>query len=130
MIEWKESYKVGIGFVDEQHKKLFEISNRAYELLEDQFCIDKYDKIVDILEELKDYTVYHFNEEEKYMKSIGYSDYLSQKVAHDGFIKKIFDIDLNKVDQEQDKYLKDVLKFVVDWIIGHIISRDKLIPNG
>ncbi|MEG1255484.1 hemerythrin family protein [Clostridium sp.] len=127
MIKWKDEYNIGVDKIDEQHKKLFEITNRAYALLENEFCIDKYDKIVEILEELKDYTIYHFKSEEEYMLSISYRKFLSQKVEHDEFIKKINDIDLNIIDENQDKYIISALEFIVNWITDHILTKDKLI---
>ena len=65
--EFTEEYYTGIKMIDEEHAKLFEIANRAYELLTNKFKVDKYDEIADVLEELKDYTKYHFNHEEEYM---------------------------------------------------------------
>ena len=127
MIKWKGDYNIGVDLIDEQHQKLFEIANRAYELLENKFCIDKYDKIVQIIEELKNYTIYHFKSEEEYMLSIGYKRFLSQKVEHDDFIKKFKDIDLNIIDENQDKYIIETLEFVINWITNHILSKDKLI---
>ncbi len=130
MIKWKEDYIIGVDKIDEQHKKLFEIANKAYELLKNEFCIDKYDRIVEILDELKEYTVYHFKSEEEYMISIGYKKFLSHKVEHDEFIKKITNIDFKSIDEDQDKYLLETLEFVVSWISGHILGRDKFYVNN
>jgi hemerythrin len=125
MIKWKDEYSVGVEHIDEQHRKLFEIAGRAYDLLKDELVVDKYDRIVAILGELKDYSVFHFNSEEEYMKSIGYRKFLSHKVIHDDFIEKINGIDLDQVDENQDKYLLDILDFIVRWIDGHILGQDK-----
>lgn len=130
MIKWKEEYNIGVQNIDEQHQKLFEIADSAYKLLKNEFCIDKYDKIVSILEELKDYTIYHLKSEEKYMMSIGYKKFLSHKVDHDDFIEKINNYDLNNIDQNQDKYIMEILDYVVNWITQHILGKDKLIVVG
>lgn len=130
MIKWKEDYIIGVDNIDEQHKKLFEIANKAYELLKNEFYIDKYDRIVAILGELKDYTVYHFKSEEEYMASIGYKKLLSHKVEHDEFIKKINNIDFKSIDHNQDKYLLETLEFVVNWISSHILGKDKFYVNN
>lgn len=61
MIKWKEDYELGIKHIDEQHENLFEIADRAYKLLTNEFFTDKYDKIIEILEELKEYTVFHLS---------------------------------------------------------------------
>jgi hemerythrin len=72
MYEMKPEYYTGIDFIDEEHTKLFAIADEAYELLKNQFIPDKYDYIMKLIEELKDYTKYHFQHEEEYMNSIGY----------------------------------------------------------
>lgn len=127
MIKWKEEYKVGVEEIDKQHQKLFEISNRAYQLFKNDLLIDKYDQIISVLEELKDYAVYHFKYEEGYMTSIGYKRILSHKVEHNDFIEKVNGVDFNKVDEDQSRYLMDILNFVVRWIEVHILNIDKKI---
>lgn len=127
MYEMKEEYKIGVELIDNQHKKLFELADKAYMLLKDEFTIDKYDKIVEILQELKDYTIFHFKSEEDYMASINYKRMFTQKVEHDAFIKKLEAIDLKNVDENQDESLMEVLNFLNDWLTEHILKNDKLI---
>jgi hemerythrin len=129
MIMWKEDYEIGIKHIDEQHEKLFEIADRAYKLLINEFSIDKYDKIIEILEELKEYTIFHFNSEEEHMLSIGYKKFFSHKVEHENFIKTINDIDLSTIDSNQDESVKNILEFVVNWIDAHILNEDKYIAT-
>jgi len=127
MLEWKEDYAVGVELIDEQHKHLFEIGNEIYELLENYFYDDKYDKIVLIINELREYTKYHFKAEEDYMLQIKYPKYFSQKVEHDDFINKIEEVELKDLDENQDEHIRDLLVFVFNWILEHILQRDKLI---
>lgn len=126
MIQWKESYRLGIEEIDNQHKKLFEIANRAYELLKNEMLVDKYDHIVSIIEELRDYAKYHFQYEEDYMEKINYRKRLSHKVIHNDFVEKMNEINLDQVDENQDQYLMNILDFVVQWIEQHILGTDKL----
>ncbi|HAE61208.1 MAG TPA: bacteriohemerythrin [Eubacteriaceae bacterium] len=130
MIKWKEDYRVGIEIIDEQHQKLFEIAARAYDLLKNEFIEDKYDRIKDILEELKSYTIFHFETEEKYMEEIGYKKLFSHKVYHEEFIGKIKSVDLKEVDENQEGYLISILELVVNWIDEHILNKDMLIAKG
>ncbi len=127
MYEFKEEYKTGIDFIDEQHKVLFEIADKTYNLLKNDFTLDKYDKIVALIEELQNYTVFHFNAEEEYMKSINYKRMFTQKVEHDAFIKRIKDVDFKKIDHDQDDYIVSILQLLNDWLTGHIFENDKLI---
>lgn len=126
MLKWEDKYRTGVAQIDEQHQRLFAIANEAYGLLKNELRTDKYDDIVAILAELRDYTKYHFQSEEEYMLSIGYKKFLSHKAEHADFIAKIAEVDLDKVDDNQDAYLRETLDFVATWIAEHILGRDML----
>jgi len=125
MFTWKDEYETGVPHIDEQHKRLFEIGNDAYELLNNTFSVDKYDKIVNLIEELRDYAIFHFKSEEEYMLSISYKKFLSHKVDHDDFIKKVNDIDFKSMDESQNEYILSLLQFVYKWISEHILIKDQ-----
>jgi hemerythrin len=127
MLKWKDDYLIGVSEIDKQHEKLFEIGERAYVLLKNEMLTDKYDKIIEVLNELKDYAVFHFKCEEEYMLGIGYKRFLSHKVEHDKFIKTVNDVNLNKIDEDQDAYLLSILEFVINWTSEHILQNDKFI---
>lgn len=127
MLKWKEEYSIGIELIDAQHKHIFEIGNDAYVLLKDEFSLDKYSKIVQVIEDLRQYTKYHFKCEEEYMLKIKYPDYLTQKTEHDDFIKKVDSFNLDKINQDQDKYIGDLISFILGWTLDHILQKDKLI---
>ena len=127
---WKEEYSIGIDLIDAQHKHLFEIGNDAYELLKNDFYIDKYDKIIQILEDLRQYAKFHFQSEENYMMEINSDQLPSQKIAHDEFIRKIYDIDLKSIDENQKERLDEILTFIFNWILEHVLNKDKLISSN
>lgn len=129
MYEFKDIYKTGIESVDAEHKRLFEIAEEAYQLQQNEFIPDKYDNLVNILEELREYTKTHFANEEAYMKQIGYKGMFTQKVQHDSFIQKLDDLDLSSIDENSDAAIEDILKFLTDWLIDHILHVDKLIAE-
>ncbi|MBL4932143.1 bacteriohemerythrin [Clostridium paridis] len=129
MFEWKKEYEVGIERIDEEHKKLFDIANKGYSLLKNDLYLDKYDRIMDIVHELKDYAQFHFSAEEEYLKSIGYKKLFTHKMEHDYFIDKISSVDLSKIDSNQDKYITEILDFMVQWIKEHILDKDKEYVN-
>ena len=127
MYEMKEEYKIGVELIDDQHKKLFELADKAYMLLKDEFSLDKYDKIIQILAELKDYTIFHFKSEEEYMESIKYKRLFTQKIEHAKFIKALEDINYKDIDEKQDESLVKILNFLNNWLIQHILETDKRI---
>lgn len=128
--EFTKDYHTGIDFIDEEHAKLFEIANRAYDLLTNQFVTDKYDAIVAVLEELRDYTKYHFNHEEEYMKSINYPKRFSQLHQHTQFINKLESYNLKEIDVNQQEGLLEILDFLARWLQSHIKGMDKKIGEA
>ncbi|NLP34867.1 MAG: hemerythrin family protein [Clostridiales bacterium] len=127
MYRMKPEYFTGIDFIDQEHARLFEIANEAFELLKNDFIPDKYDYILHLVQELKDYTKYHFTHEEEYMESIGYKRILSQKVAHKDFIEKMEAFDTSFIDENQKESLMDLVDFLAVWLVEHIYKSDKLI---
>lgn len=125
MYTFKDEFRTGIAQIDEEHARLFEIADKAYETLMDDFIPDKYDYIVDILKELTDYAAVHFEHEEEYMASIRYKKLLSHKVEHQEFTEKIAAYDLSEVDEDQKGVILELLDFLNDWLIHHIIENDK-----
>ncbi|MDF2819585.1 MAG: iron-binding protein hemerythrin [Clostridiales bacterium] len=130
MFEMKDEYKLGIELIDNEHTRLFEIGEEVYQLLINEDVVDKYDKIVEIIEELKEYTVRHFKHEEEYMASIAYKRLFSQKVEHNDFIAKVEEIDYERIDQNQQEYMMELLSFLNDWLVNHILMQDMLIVQG
>jgi hemerythrin len=127
MYNFKDEYRTGIESIDLEHQKLFEIADRAYETLMDEFIPDKYDYIVEIINELRDYAATHFRHEEEYMISIRYKRLISQKASHDEFIEKINSYDPSTIDENQKGVILELLDYLNDWLIHHIIGSDKLI---
>ncbi|KZL92260.1 bacteriohemerythrin [Clostridium magnum] len=130
MFEMKDEYRLGLVSIDEQHTKLFELGDQAYKLLKDRYSIDKYDKIVEIIKELGAYAATHFKDEEEYMESIRYRKLFSQKVQHEEFIKAVEAVNFNKIDDNQDEYIMEILNFIAKWLTEHIIKEDLLITKN
>ncbi|MDF2842702.1 MAG: hemerythrin-like metal-binding protein [Herbinix sp.] len=129
MYEMKPEYLTGIDFIDQEHEKLFEIANRTYNVLIDEFIVDKYDYIIDLVNELKDYAKYHFAHEEEYMSSISYKKLLSHKVTHNDFIDKLDEYQFNNIDENQKETLLGLLDFLNTWLVSHIYKSDKMIAE-
>lgn len=124
MFKWKNTYSCNITEIDRQHNKLFEIGSRIYDTASLQDNYDHYDEIMLILKELTDYTVYHFRYEEELMVKYGYANYEEHKIEHDFFEKKILRIARKDLEGNQNETLMEIVKFVADWISGHILKSD------
>lgn len=123
-----EKYRTGIKLVDEEHETLFQIIRETNDLIREELLHDKFDEIVAILDRLKEYTVHHFRDEEDYMERIGYDGLAAQKRAHQAFVDKLNEINLDDVDDNQQRYLTELVDFLLSWLVNHILKVDKLIP--
>lgn len=126
--EFTDDYLTGIDLVDAEHKELFRIVDKANQLVKSFDSLSGYDNIIQILNELKEYTKDHFGDEEEYMEAIHYEGLSAQKRAHEAFIDKLENIDLNQIDQNPQEYLQELLEFLLGWLINHILYTDKKIP--
>lgn len=125
----KKEYLTGIPQIDEEHTRLFQLAEEAYQLMQDDFLHDKYDQLVSILDELKDYTKTHFTHEEEYMESIDYQAIFIQKAQHKAFIQKLESLNYEDMDENQEGTISDILSFLTDWLVNHIVKLDKLLTE-
>ncbi len=123
LFRWRDAYSVKIKVIDEQHKNLFRIGRELFDILNKA---EDYNDIIKILEELKNYAVYHFSEEEKYMKKFNYVEYDKHKAEHDFFIEKIKKLDIEKgIKEDQREIISETLAFIEKWIESHILRSDQ-----
>ncbi|HHV99236.1 MAG TPA: hemerythrin family protein [Clostridiaceae bacterium] len=123
--KWRDTFKLDIPEIDEQHKKLFEMGSRLYEIISLKDNYDHYDEIMQIIDELRNYAKYHFSYEEELMRKKNYENYEEHKIEHDFFIKKIARINVADIEEEQEKVMLEMATFIADWISGHILKTDK-----
>lgn len=126
--EFSEEYLVGVEMIDREHKRLFALVEQADRLVKEWSAGDSYDGFVSILKELKSYTEVHFADEESYMRSIQYEGYEAQKRAHEAFVSRLEEFDLEKVEENPREYLTTLIEFLLGWLINHILHVDKKIP--
>lgn len=127
--EFTKDYLTGIDEIDKEHVRLFEIANECYDLVMDDAAIDRFDKIVALLDELRTYAATHFANEEAYMERIQYERRFSERYQHLRFIQKLSEIDLDDIDENQQEYLLGILDFLARWLYGHIKVMDCRIPK-
>jgi len=84
-ITWKEEYSVGIKTVDEQHKELFARINKLF----DEIPKGNKDAVLEMLDFLQDYTIFHFNAEQDLMSRAKYPGLEEHKKQHEWFKEQI-----------------------------------------
>ena len=126
--KWKEEYNLNIEEIDKQHKKLMEIGERAYDIAIIDDGYDRYDEIMTIIDELLDYTKYHFEYEEKMLKEHNYDHIHDQEEAHGFYVYKINEVasrDDEEIDDNQRKVVLEIIDFLSEWISTHINVEDR-----
>ncbi len=120
-VEWSESYAIGVGVIDYQHRKLIRLIGDLQEYHQKK---EFHDDVIDlILEELCDYTEYHFTTEEKYMEQISYSELEEHRVKHLNFVKqlKTFKADFQA---RKNDVTEKLTTFLTQWLLNHIAVED------
>ena len=118
-IAWSDEYIVGIKNIDSQHKKLFKLVNKLYDLKENETTKED---IRTILYDFKNYMQTHFDEEEDYMNSIGYDKLEIHKKQHQEIIDQLAKI--IKIPAKLN-ILKAKIKIAAKrGLINHIIKED------
>lgn len=123
-------YKTGVPQIDEEHQRLFEIIKETNDLIHEELLHDKYDEIMWLLTRLREYTEFHFQNEESIMKRIHYPELEAQKHAHAAFVERLVEIDLSELDDmdnNQQEYLIELVDFLLNWLTNHILGSDKKI---
>lgn len=123
IFSWNKSYEIGIEKIDEQHKNLVEIISHLFESMKVGLG---YKEINPTIEQLRDYTIYHFTEEEKYMKEINYPEISEHIESHQYFIEIVQDFAKRQLEGEIALSLK-LLDFLKNWLLNHILVTDKKI---
>jgi len=121
LFPWSDEYSVKIAVVDSQHKKLLSLTNDLHAAMT---AGRGRAQLGQVLTGLLDYTRAHFAAEEGLMQSNGYEGYFSHKREHERLT--------DRIQAYQDKVLSgevglsiEVMSFLKDWLIKHILGWDK-----
>jgi hemerythrin len=121
MIEWDDKYSVGISIIDEEHKKLFEILNKAIFAKEQN---DNPEELREVLREMTNYALTHFKTEETYMKEFKYSEYQDHKEEHRHFSTEIIAYS-DKVIEGNAQIANEIIEYLKWWLVNHIQVTDQ-----
>lgn len=123
-LSWNDSYLLGIPEIDLQHKKLLSLADDMYEIVngdEDSIKVN----LSKVLKSLTDYTVYHFSNEEEFMKKYGYPSTDMHKSMHDNFIAEVTK-QIKSLNTATKTEAERLYKFLASWVLNHIAKSDKV----
>ena len=124
ILTWNDQLMIGIDSVDRQHEHLVMLTNRLDEVLA---LGAELQTVVDTVNELVDYTVYHFHHEEELMEKAAFNPemFAKHREQHQEFVEKMARVQAD-VQNDVGVISKDLLDFLVDWLCQHILHTDKI----
>ena len=125
MIEWKDKYSVGISVIDEEHKKLIGILNKA---IFTKGHNDNPEELKEVLREMTNYALTHFRTEETYMKEFKYPEYQDHKEEHRDFSTGIIAYH-EKVIKGDSQIANEIIEYLKWWLVNHIQVTDRKYIN-
>lgn len=121
LVDWNEEMSVGVLELDGHHKKLLEMINELAVAIRQRRGKKQ---VEDLIDELVDYTEYHFNLEHEYFHKFGYVDTVEHMNQHTAFVNKIRETN-EKLKTGKCLLSINVLYFLKDWLVNHIMKVDK-----
>ena len=112
VIEWRDGFKVNISQVDEEHRNLFRLV-KALDL----------QTVEHTIEELLDYVVLHFSNEQALMERSGYPSFEQHLKLHEEFAAQVAEF-LGSGEPWSEQRIQELRRFLNKWLIGHIMTHD------
>ncbi len=120
MIEWDDKYSVGISIIDNEHKKLISIMNKAV-VLEQNSNNPK--EIAEVLNEMNKYAQSHFATEEAYMIKVNHPDYENHRKEHQAFSIETMAF-FDKITNSNRQLICEILEHLKSWLVKHVLGTD------
>ena len=121
LVEWSEDLATGVKEMDLQHRRLINMINRVYDMLNEG---QKEEAREFFIKEITSYVEEHFRDEEEFMRSINYPDLEKHKLAHDNF-KKVMGSSISKIKEGDWREFRSAIALCWSWLYSHILKFDK-----
>jgi len=122
LIHWTEAMTVNVSGMDNDHRVLIDLINQlaSAEKIGNRRIAES------VLDELLNYTIDHFNREERFLQKSGYpsSDLVAHKLLHASFAETVQDIRWQYLHGFRPRINQEVLLFLRDWLSKHILVED------
>lgn len=119
-VEWSARYQIGVGPMDDAHKKLMGLMNQLHE---QRAAGDGKAELRTTLKALADFTIRHFREEEAFMQSVGFPGIESHKLIHAKLLAQLND-HANEFEAGTGGLPDQFFTFLKVWLTAHILGID------
>ncbi len=126
---WRDEFNIGVETIDREHRRLFKIISKLITYHEEgknsQWACQEGVKY------FKTHAMKHFEDEEAYMKSIGYEGLNVHQNIHRSFRENT--LPALEQELEQTEYAPDAVEHFLGvcagWLIGHTLTEDRAITG-
>ena len=118
---WEDKYSVGVVEIDNQHKRMFVVINELLDAIDTNTTSEH---LMDIIESLVKYKIFHFETEEKYFRDFNYDGADDHIAKHHEFNDKLNALKA-KYPQPTVEFAFELVDFLEDWLIYHLMVVDQ-----
>jgi len=122
---WRDQLSVGNNVIDEDHKYLIEVINQV----EKSLAAKNRSELAKDLDSLTQYSLLHFEREERIAKAVGYAQVEHLNQSHANLMKNLDEVRgaFDAAGQEwSPETVGHFTKFLREWLIDHVIKEDLL----
>ena len=120
IIEWNDSYMLGVADFDDHHQHLFDLLRKIYA---DLLARVHTENVGSVLDELAEYSTYHFSAEERWMKEHSYPKLAEHIKEHERFSRRVAEM-TSDYNSGKRKLTIEVMTFLNNWLTDHILQND------
>jgi hemerythrin len=123
VVEWNDSYSVGVELIDNQHKELIMMTNELFAGCEKGGTAAEIYFMKTIQGAVR-YVKTHFATEEIILERFKYPDFLVHKKEHENFVAKVLE-EVRDFESLRNFVPMDFARYLQDWVLTHIALSDK-----
>ncbi|WP_130470235.1 bacteriohemerythrin [Candidatus Magnetaquicoccus inordinatus] len=124
-LQWDASYHVGLAEIDDDHLRLVGLLNGLIAGLNEQASVER---IAGLLNELVNYTAWHFRHEERLMQSYRYPEFIAHKRQHTQLIEEATSCQ-SRWQSEGLPVVQTVVELLKGWLLNHVLIVDKMLAE-
>lgn len=121
-LEWTQKYSMGSNVIDSHHQRLIGYINEIDKAINEGQVSAIY--LAALAKKLEDYTSYHFQVEEGYMKRYQYPEYEAHRDEHEAFSAEVRRLKETLANDAWSTALR-MTSYLKSWLIHHILVIDK-----
>lgn len=119
---WNDRLVTKIKLIDDEHQVLVGKINNLIGALEDHLVDGNKSKLLTSFDDMANYTVEHFTDEEAFMQSFQYPQFESHKKIHEKLLTEVGKFRDQIVKESLDH--KMLVNFLRNWLVSHIMGVD------